>query len=210
MTIRTDTSTLIPINADLHTHALGDGRFDARVRDYVARHLEAAVEAGLQCLGVTDHDDLRPGLMAAEYAEAHGLPILVVPGMEVTTSDGHLVALGLSEPVASWRPMSETTAEVRVRGALSLLPHPFFPHLRTRSDVDAMERLNTRYGDFDVERDDIAVIASSDAHSASDVRESTYFTRILVEQLSWEGLVAAIRGRRVAIMIRSNEMAPIR
>jgi hypothetical protein len=197
-------NALIPINADLHTHAIGDGRFGDATRDYVARHIEAAVEAGLQCIGVTDHDDLRPGLLAAEYAEAAGLALLVLPGMEITTSEGHLVALGLSEPIAAWRSMRETIAEIRARDALCILPHPFFPELRARTDIDAIERLNTRYGDFDVVRDDIAVIASSDAHSAADVRESPYYTRLLVEQLTWGGVVAAIRERRVEIITRHN------
>lgn len=195
---------LIEINVDLHTHAIGDGRFNDRTPDFVARHVEAAVEAGLHCIGVTDHDDLRPGLLAAEYAASAGLPLLVVPGMEITTSDGHLVVLGISEPVAPWRSMAETIAEVRASGALCIVPHPFFPDLRTRTGVDAIERINTRYGDFDVEREDVAVIASSDAHSAADVRESPHYTRLRVERLSWACVVDAIRDRRVEIVSRSN------
>ena len=197
-------TALMTIVADLHTHALGDGRFDSRAPDLVARHLHSALEAGLQVIGVTDHDDLRPGLIAAEYAAAHNLPILVLPGMEVATEEGHLVALGLSEPLAPWRSMTETIAEARTHGALCILPHPFFPHLRARTDVDAVERLNFRYGRFDVDRDDIAIVASSDAHTPADLRDNPYRTLLHTHDVSWDGIVEALRSRRVTIVTRSE------
>lgn len=196
------------VDADLHTHAIGDGRFGDAARDYVARHLEAAVEVGLRCVGVTDHDDLRPGLLAVEYAAAHDLPLLVIPGMEVTTSEGHLVALGLDAPVAPWRSLAETIADIRGRGALCILPHPFFPALRARTDVDAIERLNARYGDWEVARDDVAVIASSDAHTAADLRASPCRTRLWVTERSLAGVAGALRARRVEIVTRTHAPSP--
>jgi len=191
---------LLRVAADLHTHAIGDGRFDGRADDLVARHLDGAIEAGLQIIGVTDHDDLRPGLLAQEYARAQQLPLLVVAGMEVTTNDGHLVALGLQTPLPRWNSMIETIAAAREQGALCLLPHPFFPALRERDDVDAMERINFRYGDFDVFRDDIAVVASSDAHSPADLIANPQHTILAVRELTWLGLVESIHERRADIV----------
>lgn len=186
--------------ADLHTHPLADGRFAADAGERVARHLEAAVEAGLNVLGVTDHDELRAAALAVEYAERHGLPLLVVPGVEVTTSDGHLVLLGVGELPPSWRSMTETIAWARDAGALVLLPHPFFPALRERSDVDAMERLNARYGDFDVRRDDIAVLANSDAHAPADLCANRHRTQLQVTELSVAAVFDAVRAKRAAIV----------
>ncbi len=190
------------VRVDLHSHALGDGRYGSRTPDLVAAHLDGALEAGLHCIGVTDHDDLRPGLLAEEYALKANLPILVIAGMEITTEEGHLVALGLRNPVPSWRSMTETIEQIRHQEAISILPHPFFPALRARRDVDAMERLNYRYGDFDVDRDDIAVIASSDAHAPSDLRDSPHYTLLHVEHLSREEVASAIRARRASIAFR--------
>jgi predicted metal-dependent phosphoesterase TrpH len=76
--------TLILVSADLHTHPLGDGRFGADAESRVARHLEAALQAGLQVVGITDHDELRSAELAVEYAERNGLQLVVVPGVEVT------------------------------------------------------------------------------------------------------------------------------
>lgn len=195
---------LVRVVADLHTHAIGDGTFGADAPDLVARHLDGALEAGLQVLGVSDHDNLRPGLLAEDYAATHNLPLLVLPGMEITTSEGHLVVLGIREPLKPWRSLTETIAEARAVGALVILPHPFFPALRARTDVDAIERNNYRYGDFPLDRDDVALIASSDAHLPADLRENPRNTILQVSQLDWPGVVAAIRARRVTIEPRAG------
>lgn len=203
MTFAGDQSSgLIRLRADLHTHSIGDGRYGANTADSVARHLEGALEAGLDIIGVTDHDDLRPGLLALEEAERRNLPLLVLAGMEVTTDDGHLVVLGLQSPLKRWRSMDETIALARERDEETLLivPHPFFAALREQTGVDAIERLNHRYGDFDVTRDDIAVIASSDAHSAADLAANPKRTLLEVPEISWTGVIDAIRNRRATIV----------
>lgn len=158
------------------------------------------MEAGLDCLGVTDHDDLRPGLIAVDYAEKNGLPILVIPGMEITTEEGHLVGLGLQEPLSSWRSMTETSKAIREKGGISILPHPFFPQLRERQDIDAIERFNSRYGDWDIHENGVAIIASSDAHSPADIQASPYRMLVDVAELSWEGVASAILNRTLEIV----------
>jgi len=184
------------IRADLHTHAIGDGRFGPST----AALVDAALEVGLQCLAVTDHDDLRPGLLAEEYVAAHHLPILVVPGMEVTTDGGHLVAVGVRTPIPGWQSLEETIAQIRAAGAISVLPHPFFERLRRRTDVDAIERFNDRYGDFDVAGTSVAIVASSDAHSAVDLRASAHHTLIDGDALRWSVVADAVRaGRTTAV-----------
>jgi len=195
-------SGLIRLRADLHTHAIGDGRFGANTAELVSRHLDGALEAGLDVIGVTDHDDLRPGLLALEEADRRNLPLLVLAGMEVTTDDGHLVVLGLQTPLKPWRSMVDTITWAREHDeeTLVIVPHPFFASLREQTGIDAIERLNHRYGDFDVTRNDIAIIASSDAHSAADLAANPKRTLLDVNEKSWRGVVDAIRNRRVTIV----------
>lgn len=189
--------TWIPVWADFHTHAIGEEVFGPRAETLVGQHVEAAVEAGLDCLAVTDHNDLRPGLMARDYAARRGHRLLVLPGMELTTDERvHLVAVGLTEPIPVWRPLGDTIARIREAGGLSVLPHPFFRHLRSRRDVDAIEQLNARYGDFDLNGTEVARVADSDAHSAADLRNSKHRTLLRVTSLSWEAMVDAVRAGR--------------
>lgn len=182
------------IRADFHTHSIGEGVFGTGTEYLVALHLEAAVQAGLDVVAVTDHNDLRPGLLAQEYAARHELPLLVLPGMEITTEERvHLVGIGLQAPVPTWQPLAETIVRIRVAGGLSVLPHPFFAHLRSYRDVDAIERFNARYGDFNINGTPVARVADSDAHSADDLRQSPHHTLLELTEPTWEHVVAAIR-----------------
>ena len=191
------------IRADLHTHAIGDGQFDGLpVETLVSRHVDAAVRTGLDCIAVTDHDDLRPGRMAVDYARTNGLPILVLAGMEVSTDDGHLVVIGIDEPLRPWRSIDDTLAEARERGALSILPHPFFESLRQRQDIDGIEAFNARYGTFDIPAGPVSTLANSDAHSDADLLACACHNLLKVEELSFSGVAGAVRGNRVRIETR--------
>jgi predicted metal-dependent phosphoesterase TrpH len=188
---------VISIRADFHTHSIGEETFGPRSESLVARHVEAAVEVGLDCIAVSDHNDLRPGLMAREYAARRGLRLLVLPAMELTTEERiHLVAIGLEEPIEPWRSLDATIARVREVGGVSILPHPFFAHLRSRRDVDAIEQFNARYGDFKLNGTDVPRVADSDSHSADDLRQSRYCTILGVNALSWVDVFDAIRAGR--------------
>jgi predicted metal-dependent phosphoesterase TrpH len=188
---------MLTIRADFHTHSIGESVFGPQLHDLIARHVDAAIDAGLDCVAVTDHNDLRPGLLAADYAARGGHRLLVLPGMELTTEERiHLVAVGLIEPVEAWRPLDLTVARIRDAGGLSILPHPFFRHLRERTDVDGIEQFNARYGDFNLNGTTVARIGDSDAHSADDLRASKHHTLLDVAALSWEAVVEAVRGRR--------------
>jgi predicted metal-dependent phosphoesterase TrpH len=188
---------VISIRADFHTHSIGEEVFGPRSESLVARHIEAAAEVGLDCLAVSDHNDLRPGLMAREYAARRGLHLLVVPAMEMTTEERvHLVAIGLEAPLEPWRPFEATIARIREVGGISILPHPFFAHLRMRRDVDAIEQFNARYGEFILNGTDVARVADSDSHSADDLRQSKYCTILQVSSLSWVDVFNAIRAGR--------------
>jgi predicted metal-dependent phosphoesterase TrpH len=188
---------VIRIRADFHTHSIGEEVFGPRAEGLVERHIEAAAEVGLDCIAVTDHNDLRPGLLTCAYGARVGHRVLIIPGMELTTEERiHLVAIGLSEPIEPWRPLAETIARIREAGAISILPHPFFAHLRARRDIDAIERFNAQYGDFDLNGTSVPQVANSDSHSADDLRRSTRCTIVEVDSVCLEDVVAAIRAGR--------------
>jgi predicted metal-dependent phosphoesterase TrpH len=199
------------IRADFHTHSIGEAVFGPSVEDLIARHIDAAAEVGLDCLAVSDHNDLRPGLIAREYAARHGLPLLVLPAMELTTAERvHLLAIGLEEPIEAWRPLEATIARIREVGGISILPHPFFAHLREQRDVDAIERFNARYGDFNLNGTNVAKVADSDSHSADDLRQSQHCTILEVESVSWTDVAEAIRARRTTPIACRDRFQPRR
>jgi predicted metal-dependent phosphoesterase TrpH len=108
-------------SADLHLHTrASDGLMTTReLVDY------AESSTGLDVIAVTDHDETSAACEAREYASVRGYRVQVVPGVEVTTRDGHLLALFIEERPPALRPMRETAEWVLARGGLCVAPHPF-------------------------------------------------------------------------------------
>ena len=128
--------------ADLHIHtAQGDGMAEIpALLDYVEQHTDLSV------IAVTEHDDLAPALAAREACARGRYRFQVVPGAEITTLEGHLLALYLEEPVESLRPLAETLVAVHRKGGLCIVAHPM--SWLTRSiGRRAIERILAAEGD---------------------------------------------------------------
>jgi predicted metal-dependent phosphoesterase TrpH len=107
--------------ADLHLHTLAsDGLQGAHeLVDYVEAHTV------LDVIAITDHDETSAALEARDWAIRRDYRVEVIAGVEITTRDGHLLALFVEErPPALW-PLRRTAEWVRARGGLCLAPHPF-------------------------------------------------------------------------------------
>lgn len=110
------------LKADLHTHT--ERSFDS------ATTLEEAVaagkKAGLQFLAITDHD-CSPSEEVFSQPERDGL--LLVPGIEYSTEQGHLLGLFLEKPcppaVHKGLSFSQAAEQIHRCGGLAVLAHPF-------------------------------------------------------------------------------------
>jgi hypothetical protein len=114
-------ATSEPGRADLQVHtAHGDAMGDA------AEILDAVEAAGfLDVLAITDHDDVAGALLAREAPARGSYLFELVTGIEVTTRQGHLLALWVDEPVRSFRSLEQTVAQIHELGGLAVIPHPF-------------------------------------------------------------------------------------
>jgi hypothetical protein len=97
---------------------------------------------GLDGVAITDHDRLDSALKIAKEAE-----FFIIPGMEITSSDGHIVALRISEPVPKGLGADETVERIHEAGGLAVACHPvaFFKGSlgkHTSSKFDAVEVIN--------------------------------------------------------------------
>src|SRR5881398_3728827 len=140
----------MPFNIDLHTHSFFSGDGISSPEDLIA----AARAKGLNGIAITDHNTcdavnylLEQGLMRLD-----GLPVndfLVLPGVEVTTADGHLLCIGAELPYLKGKPAREVCEIIHERGGLAIPPHPYdlfragirFPVLETLP-IDALEVFN--------------------------------------------------------------------
>ncbi|MFB6183973.1 MAG: PHP domain-containing protein [Haloarculaceae archaeon] len=107
------------LKVELHAHSAAS--YDGR--DPVELLLEQAAAVGLDALAVTDHDEFAASREAADLAPEYGL--VGIPGMEVTSDAGHVLALGIDEAVESGLAFAETVERIRDQGGIAVVPHPF-------------------------------------------------------------------------------------
>ncbi len=105
--------------ADLHIHST----FSDGVATVEAILHHASVHTHLDVIAITDHDTLAGAQRALELAPR--FRVEVVPGVEVTTAEGHLLALFVTEPVAAGMSFVDTARRVREIGGLPFAAHPF-------------------------------------------------------------------------------------
>ncbi len=75
---------------DLHIHSnFSDGHDDVKTI------IKAAVKRGLNGISITDHDTIRGIQIARQFINDLKLDLILIPGVEVTTSKGHLIILGI-------------------------------------------------------------------------------------------------------------------
>ena len=192
---------------DLHCHS----RFSA---DGVAEPENLVKEAkakGLNGFAITDHNTcacveyfLQHGYMNKEGTPVDGL--LIIPGQEITTSDGHLLALGITLPDLKGIPAIEAVSLIHQAGGLAIPPHPydFFragirEHVLETLNIDAIEVFNAattlkRYNKQAFEYAEgrgLPMTASSDAHD--HVALGTAYSILEVDEFSVKGVLDGIR-----------------
>ena len=78
--------------ADLHIHSFGEGTGSYDVTDTSntpQNIVDTAISKGLKVISITDHNEILNSLSAIQYAESKD--ILVIPGIEVSTTQDHLL-----------------------------------------------------------------------------------------------------------------------
>ncbi|MGI9020917.1 MAG: PHP domain-containing protein [Solirubrobacterales bacterium] len=137
------------IHVDLHMHT--DHSPDCATPPLAL--LEAAKEAGLGAIAITDHNEVSGAFAARDLAEEIG-GIKVIVAEEVKTAEqGEVIGLFLTERIERGLTMDETIAEIRRQGGLVYVPHPFdrlhsvpdYEHLLDIvEEIDILEVFNPR------------------------------------------------------------------
>ncbi|HVQ19838.1 MAG TPA: PHP domain-containing protein [Terrimicrobiaceae bacterium] len=193
-------------------------RFDLHVHSYFSSDAAGAPEElivaarakGLSGIAITDHDTceahdylIEKGLERPDGQPAHGF--LVVPGVEVSTADGHLLCIGVTLPPMRGEPAADVVKAIEDRGGVAIPSHPY-DHWRAgipevvldTLGLKALEVFNAaakkEYNERALAyatRRGLSMTASSDAHHASAVATSS--TAFELDELSVPRLVIALR-----------------
>jgi ABC-type lipoprotein export system ATPase subunit/histidinol phosphatase-like PHP family hydrolase len=79
------------VRADLHIHSYGaDGSYDVTDSQMTPQNIvDLAITENIQVIAISDHNEINNSKLAIDYAD--GKPILVVPAVELSTTEGHLL-----------------------------------------------------------------------------------------------------------------------
>lgn len=183
------------IKADLHVHTTysQDSLITPKDLIYYAK------KRGLNAVAVTDHNELE-----GAYKIAKETDFLIIPGMEVSSNDGHIVALNVSEIIPRGLSAVETVERIHRAGGVAIACHPYVLFkgcLREKvcATFDAIEVINARAFPFKnsvkkaeeaAERLKLSRVGGTDAHYGPQIGYG--YTVIEAEEANVEAIAKAI------------------
>ena len=158
-------------------------------------------ERGLDGVAVTNHD---------VFTRVTSSEVIILPGIEVSTQQGHIIGLGISGPIERGRSADETISTIQGVGGVAIVPHPFDPvspcvnPLKLRSRPEAIEvinadalffGLNMKYARQMANRLGLPMVAGSDSHIPETVGDA--YTLIEADSKDLGDILNAIRAGSV-------------
>jgi hypothetical protein len=195
------------LRVDLHVHTV-DSK-DAHTRHEWIPQIMSAKH--LNALAITEHDVFEPKRYEG---------VTVIPGIEVSSSDGHVIGLGVSEIIRSGLSADETIDQIHAQGALVVIPHPHDPvssRVRVRglnSRPDAVEVVNAdalsyRYNRWLSGKDAMSMglpmVGGSDSHVPATIGDG--FTLVDCDGSTVDQILRAIRRGNVVPMGSATSFA---
>lgn len=106
------------LKLDLHIHSQYSGDGIGSPKEII----KVLQQRGLQGMAITDHNTVEGSLKALKVAPKD---FIVIPGVEISTMDGHIVALGVRENIERELPIEETIEKIIDLGGTPLVVHLF-------------------------------------------------------------------------------------
>jgi predicted metal-dependent phosphoesterase TrpH len=169
---------------DLHCHSRASPDSSSPFEEIPER----CVEKGITVQAITDHNVIWGAQKLRDMVLARNdLPLSIIVGEEISTTEGELIGLFLNEPIEAGLTPEDTVAAIKAQGGLVLLPHGFDPlkrwHLRMEArkrittTIDIVETFNSRISRPHwnrvavrwAEQFHVPMSAGSDAHTIADI-----------------------------------------
>ena len=160
---------------DLHVHS----SYSDDASDSPEKIIKYAKKKGIHGVAITDHNNVKGGLKGLEIAKKMK-DFVVIPGTEISSAEGHILALNVKENIPKKLSVEETVESIISLGGIPVLPHPY----RMISGIgekfvnrfSGVEVFNSRSMGWEnkkaeslAEKLDIGKTGGSDAHSANEV-----------------------------------------
>jgi len=132
------------LKIDFHVHTCYSRDSSITLKEVVAY----SKKRGLDGVAITDHNTVKGALKLKTH------DIIVVPGIEVSTLNGHLLGINVTTPIPAKLSIEETIQRIHDAGGIAVAPHPtaFYksPPSRSVSSYDAVEVMNASSVPFSV------------------------------------------------------------
>ena len=186
------------LKLDLHVHTVRSHDAQTKRED-----LPAIIKnRGLDGVAVTEHNIFDP----PQFGDA-----LLLPGVEISSGDGHIIALGIREMIPPKLPADETIQRIHDQDGVVIIPHPYDPvcqcikiaRLKTRPD--AVETVNADALSFyisnwlarrDSTKFKLPQVGGSDSHIPQTVGDA--YTVVDSKSNDLRDILDAIRSGRVS------------
>ncbi len=174
---------------------------------------QLAMHPSIKVAAVTDHGSVDAIKSAQELASAYP-DILIMPGVEITTTRGDIVVLGTEQlPSMPWS-VENVVDFARDNGCVSIAAHPFrelgLGEYARDSGVDAIEILNgkslysTNKQAYELAKSaGLPGVAGSDAHKPSELY--AVYTEVDAS-LNVDDILAAIKKGKVSVSLASKSI----
>lgn len=167
------TKKLNKMRIDIHTHSsYSDGA------NFPGDMIKHAKRIGLDGIAITDHDEIKGTLEALEYDSED---FIVIPGIEVSAKEGHILGLNVREMIEPDSSAKDTIERIHELGGLAVAVHPYdglrsgVGDLIYKLDFDAIEIFNghTIFSSKNMKKIvgdiNLPLVGGSDAHRLDEI-----------------------------------------
>jgi len=108
---------LLPLKIDFHVHTRYSDDCSTSLKDVIAY----SKKKGLNGVAITDHDTVEGAL---RLIENNNDDVTIIPGIEVSTIDGHILGINVAKPIPCGLSIEETVELIHEAGGIAIAAHP--------------------------------------------------------------------------------------
>ncbi len=126
------------VKLDLHVHSMYSDDATGSPKEI----MKSVRKKGLQGFALTDHNKIDGAVKAAKTLSTKDF--LIIPGIEISTKDGHLIGLNIKSSIPRALPLNETVELIYEAGGIPIVPHLFrnMSGIKKEKLLDIKDKIN--------------------------------------------------------------------